>query len=737
MARMQAPAGGAVVNNQYQPGGQFMPKAFRRIRAVVAAAERKKLGRPSDMKHWTPGLVEARQAAPDDAQFHADETQHLALADFLQEHDDPLEDVVRKRHVRGVLPVWHAAQAAAGGEGGADPVTTTSGHLLSNGTHLTLGRAAGAGGTHWAVGWQPHVTEEGRHATTNGAYATHMTGREFRKWLRRFDPDTIRQLVDEHNARRRPRSGSTKFKLARTKESLLSPEQIADKKEGLPTHLLTDLRGLGLDPHQHTLTKAQLLKFEDHHGLEPDSPDRLTNKKSFYVDRDTGRARTNREDLDAFYHALNKRRLAGHDLEKVLSDPNGDPELKAVHLINHMHADSAAYSDFSGNKPDTWYGEAINHLEKAFRKVYGWKKRKKGEPHWKDPHTVLMKAVMAASSGGMLPVRNAEATDKIIRDAVSRATIAGHHPDRWLEHVSPVNQQKYEQWLDAHPTAKGDPLSPTATIDQKLKWVLKHHPDADADNVGFKGIPVRYVAEKGPDYGKVIAILKGKSKWKVLPRRGRLDATYRGRRSAEGVVPAVDKATGAVRAKGWTYRPSLEEALDGLKAIHKNLGNDMEATARWLLEAHNDEGFTKAQGKPLTKNQRGYVDEPTVPGSFFMGPKFGPFFLNLHANEPDTKHEYGRYLTPDMWFARYWFHVADDMFNRRGKIKEQPGSTGNRRKMWRAVRRAADIAGTTVADLQANLWYYRQHLDRLFGADAESQSYADAAKKVLENNGKR
>lgn len=38
LARMKAPAGGAVANNQFHKGGQFLPRAFRRIRDVVAKA---------------------------------------------------------------------------------------------------------------------------------------------------------------------------------------------------------------------------------------------------------------------------------------------------------------------------------------------------------------------------------------------------------------------------------------------------------------------------------------------------------------------------------------------------------------------------------------------------------------------------------------------------------------------------------------------------------------------------
>lgn len=53
LSATRAPSGGAIVNNQFHTGGQFLPKALMRIRDVVAK-RRKKLARPEAEKVLTP-----------------------------------------------------------------------------------------------------------------------------------------------------------------------------------------------------------------------------------------------------------------------------------------------------------------------------------------------------------------------------------------------------------------------------------------------------------------------------------------------------------------------------------------------------------------------------------------------------------------------------------------------------------------------------------------------------------
>jgi hypothetical protein len=89
LARMKAPAKGAIVNNQYAKGGQFLPKAFARIRDVA-----RRLVGTEPMRLARPRTVSEDRAAAD-----------KAVHSFLAQPDPPHAGFYRLLDNLGLTPV--------------------------------------------------------------------------------------------------------------------------------------------------------------------------------------------------------------------------------------------------------------------------------------------------------------------------------------------------------------------------------------------------------------------------------------------------------------------------------------------------------------------------------------------------------------------------------------------------------------------------------------------------------
>ena len=132
-----------------------------------------------------------------------------------------------------------------------------------------------------------------------------------------------------------------------------------------------------------------------------------------------------------------------------------------------------------------------------------------------------------------------------------------------------------------------------------------------------------------------------------------------------------------------------------------------------------------------------------MPGSWIFGPKFGPFFQNIHGNTPPPKGEapdyYTQWLTPDVHWTRGHKYRAGVLPTAAGKvIKDQP-TQSERVPMFFAAQKAAEAgrhtATNTPAAVQSVDWFATKSLPGLFGVPIDLASFVHGANKVLKDRG--
>ena len=112
-----------------------------------------------------------------------------------------------------------------------------------------------------------------------------------------------------------------------------------------------------------------------------------------------------------------------------------------------------------------------------------------------------------------------------------------------------------------------------------------------------------------------------------------------------------------------------------------------------------------------------------------FGPKVGPFLANISGVT--------NLNVVDLWNSRSMNRLTGDMFirDKDGKILSFADTprTETERELWNGfMDELAEMANLSVDDTQAIRWYFEQLLYTYLGVKSEPKSYADVAKKFLE-----
>lgn len=690
-----------------------------------------KLARPADTSAFgTAAKGERLKAEGQNADLHTLPI-HEAIQDYLDERGDPRGDLVRNRHPEGSLAAdgeaFHASQGPDRFGAGA-----VGFHRFEDGTRLTLCRYRGKGGTHWHVQWNAEPGSSAFH----GSYGVHMPHSVFKTWLKKFDRPDAEAIVKSYN--KSVRAGQKPFKLAAMQAPAggaitnnqfqqggrFMPKALGRIRDVMARYVASRKGKLKLaaesapratfehafnqpdfGPMQESLTHEQLRKVEDFFQV----PEKARLSQKAKIDDKTGQISASNQQVAKFIDHVSKAALGPSDVRRFLRNPDHEDSVKHAvqHLTHEAHAQRTREKEGSGQD---WYAGELKHFDDTLAHLMGGEKA-----GWTKHHGSLAKVLLALTSGGQNPVLNTAATVRMLRAGMKRGGI----------HAIPENNEDaLEKWKNTHPEA-GDP---PAEIADRIRWAHKHS-GGSKDAPGWKALQALVAVGKT---GVVpLAYYKGEERHDL---HGAETGKKLGAAKRAGKLKIVDfptpSADGSLIPKGWTNRNEQVVAnLQKFKAILKHFDNDPKKTSDWLLAEHEPHEIEAVTGAPM---EQGYVTDPVIPGTFALGPKFGPFALNLHIPQ-DQK--YGKYLTADMWWARTWNRYFGSLFGQGAKKDgvAAPRNDRERGTMWKAAKEAAHGAGlSSVAELQAVLWYYEQRLWRLLGAKNKSYSYRhgiDAAKR--------
>lgn len=187
-----------------------------------------------------------------------------------------------------------------------------------------------------------------------------------------------------------------------------------------------------------------------------------------------------------------------------------------------------------------------------------------------------------------------------------------------------------------------------------------------------------------------------------------------------GEFPTSNPDTG----KSWGPRGerAYGSAIDSINRLIQEKGE--QGAAEWLRTEHPVKELHSYM-TPTQTRVAGKADD-LQPGAMILGPKRGPFSLNLHGKETA--------FTADMWVSRIWHRwMGTTEIGPDGDvITDSPRSNKERSLMRQSFDETAQKLGITTSSLQAVLWYYEQALYHVHGAAKESWNFADAAKRVAD-----
>lgn len=662
---------------------------------------------------------------------------HGALADLLSDSEDPREDIVR--HGVKAFRLNGTSQPAVSRKHEKAQLTAIRQNMRKNikykgnvvfgshgHTHVSLGSGQGAvrivsvrpaeGGTHTLghiVMWYPGGAGKGMYTR---AFSPEQTRAWIAKW-EAIDPEKRKELeqhiaesgANQENLRHQPQ------KLARMKApagGAIANNQFQKGGQFLPKAFqrIRDVVAkaaewerkkikLSLTPvlpptirEQQTLTMPQLKSIEDEHGII--DRHRLSKRAK---ELPNGNISAKSDDVAGFLEHLTNKRLSKDKIGKLVKSGAIKPEEKLVYLMNHMVHDAGWFN--LGSDAGKWYGADVDAFDKGLKKLTGMK------PH----QIVLAKAVLAATSGGNKPIPNTLAMLRAIKAGLPEYNEPALHD--WLHRAAKLN-----------PDASAVALrNPGRNMGEQLEWYKQFvapHGKALAD-AGYKTNRVRIVKATGEHVGT-----KEDDDWAYSPNARELYRQHGRKGMVDINLPSTDQS-GMIQAKGWTSRGAqVAENIRRIKHLTSVKGE--EGAADWLQTDHTDQEFANIFGR--TPN-RGYIPKnEKLPGAFILGPKFGPFFMNLNGK--------GKHLTADLWFARTWNRYLGSLFSAPGKQVKAPTSTTERRQMFHVAKKAADKLGLrSVSELQAVLWYYEQNLWRWFGSNTPSQTYRDGINEALKQHG--
>jgi hypothetical protein len=193
-----------------------------------------------------------------------------------------------------------------------------------------------------------------------------------------------------------------------------------------------------------------------------------------------------------------------------------------------------------------------------------------------------------------------------------------------------------------------------------------------------------------------------------------------------GKFPPINPETG----KSWGPRgaASYGKAIDNINRLISERGE--QGASDWLLSQH-----PVSELRQYNEGVSGKKDDPAL-GAMILGPKRGPFGMNLHGKEAE--------FTADMWVSRSWNRWMGTMeFGKEGGTGDETilsGSPRNQRErglMKQSFQETADKLGKTTSALQAILWYYEQGLYTAHGVPKESWSFSAAADRASKEESER
>lgn len=568
------------------------------------------------------------------------------------------------------------------------------------------------------------------------------------------------------------------------------PEKVIPP-EDLPTRAANIV---GTHAPGQRLTLGELKGIENVEGLEEHhklSPKVWQTKETGYGDDKPYEALA--KHIGSFWHHVSRKRIPPGLLREFTSK-KGSSKQRDFYLMHHLAQELAdAHAMNPGAGATQWYGEKINELDRHLHARYAsgpsdplWGTMGpdgelvgKHDPARHHPALVLYKALIAATSSAQNPVGNLASVARAWKEAVKRAR--GDDPIKYIPHF---NEPALEEW-QAKAEKVGVDVSPPPAKDYHAaaKWfadrISAHKDLSDKESIGYSSIPARvFLSHDGPsdprhglmtDIGdkdtraQRIGEMTIRDRFKLKDNRAIVRRAVKAGDGEEVDVSLPRVANGRIRPKGWSSRgEQIAVGIKRIQALVKHFDTTdsrLEAyqkAADWLLKphsAHEFDNMNKATGGVIPKVNTKAGAEPGVakglldlsfldkreanktaiiPGTFILGPKFGPFALNLHMNtsDPQKRAYFGDYLTADKWFSRTANRHSGTL--KPGKdIREAPSA--KERKVWaNAVRLAAQRLNITPAELQADLWYHEQSLWRLLGGTGmESYDYAMAAKHAF------
>ena len=187
-----------------------------------------------------------------------------------------------------------------------------------------------------------------------------------------------------------------------------------------------------------------------------------------------------------------------------------------------------------------------------------------------------------------------------------------------------------------------------------------------------------------------------------------------------GEFPTTNPDTG--RSWGPRGERAYGSAIDSINRLIQEKGE--KGAAEWLQTDHPVKELHSYM-TPTQTRVAGKADD-LQPGAMILGPKRGPFSLNLHGKETA--------FTADMWVSRTWHRWmgTTEVGPDGDVITDSPRSNKERQLMRQSFDETAQKLGISTSSLQAVLWYYEQALYHVHGAAKESWNFADAAKRVAD-----
>lgn len=200
---------------------------------------------------------------------------------------------------------------------------------------------------------------------------------------------------------------------------------------------------------------------------------------------------------------------------------------------------------------------------------------------------------------------------------------------------------------------------------------------------------------------------------------------------ATGRIPVINPQTG----KLWTMRSSSKQGLEVTQHLLDKFG--LEGYNEFMLSPQRigdlaqirKESGAFTAGRPLTAyrpNIPGKLDDEVL-GAYILGPKGGPFMLNLNGIN-DT--------TVDLWQMRNYNRNRGKMLDNAGALIDAPQNHAVRDLAKEYTRRVAEPFGLSEQDTQAIQWYFEQQLfDQMGVRGAIPKAFSEGVEALATQRG--